>query len=119
MKSKAKVLAIFTAGLLVGALAMFLVMGSINQRQFADHYAMSVIEQASLGTELRAHRQDEVAKRIESSLPSYVLAIHQSKWLQSAPRSQSALRRVKDFYEINSLPVPEDISGILNNLPSK
>lgn len=118
MKSKAKVLAMFTAGLLVGALAMFLIMGHINQRQFADHYALSVIDQASLGTELRAHREDEVAKRIESSLPSYVLAIHQNKWLQSA-RSQSALHRVKDFYEINSLPVPENISGILNSLPSK
>ena len=119
MNSKAKVLAIFTTGLLVGALAMFLVMGRMNQRQFAEHYATSVIEQAALGTELRAHRQDEVAKRIEASLPSYVLAIHQNEWLQRAPRSKSALRGVKDFYEINSLPVPENISGILNNLPSK
>ncbi len=116
MKSKAKVLAIFTVGLLVGALPMFLVMGKINQRQFAEHHAMSLIEQASLGTELRANRQVEVSKRIEANLPSGVLAIHQNKWLQSAPHAQAALRRVKDFYEMNSLPVPEDISDILNNL---
>jgi hypothetical protein len=117
MKSKAKLLAIFTAGLLVGAVAMFLVMGKLNQKQFAEHYAMSLIEQASLGTELRANRQEEVSKRIEANLPSGVLAIHRNKWLQSAPHAQSALRRVKDFYEMNSLPVPEHIAGILNNLP--
>jgi hypothetical protein len=92
-------------------------MGKINQRQSAEHYAMSVIEQASLCTELRASRQEEVAKRIEASLPSYVLAIHQNAELQNAPHSQVALQRVRDFYEMNSLPIPEKILGILNDLP--
>jgi hypothetical protein len=119
MKSKAKVFAIFTSGLLIGALAMFLVIGKLNQKQMAEYYAMSLIEQASLGTELRAHRQEEVSKRIEANLPSGVLAIHRNKWLQSAPHAQSALRRVKDFYQMNSLAIPEDITSILNSLPSE
>ena len=117
MKSKAKALAIFTAGLLVGAFGMLLFMGKINQRQLAEHYAMSLIEQASLGTELRANRQAEVSKRIEANLPIGVLSINRNSWLQSAPHAPAALRMVKDFYDMNSLPVPEDIAGILNNLP--
>ena len=117
MKNKVRMLLIFIGGLLVGAFAMFLIMGEINQRQFAKHYAMSVIEQASLGTELRASRQGEVVKRIEASLPSYVLAIHRNAELQRSPQSQVALQRVKDFYEMNSLPVPQEIAGILNKLP--
>jgi hypothetical protein len=117
MKSRAKVLLVFIGGLLVGALATLLIMSKINRRQFAENYARSVIEQASLGTELRANRQDEVTKRIEANLPLYVLTIHRNEWLQTAPDAQVALRRVKDFYEMNSLPIPQEIAGVLNNLP--
>ena len=116
MNSKVKLLAIFLVGILTGALAVFFVAGRINQKQYADHYALGLIEQTFLGTEIRAGRQDEVARRIESNLPSYVLAIHQNKWLQS-DLSTTALHSVKNFYEINSLAVPDNISGILNGLP--
>ena len=118
MKSKVRLLAIFLGGLITGALAVFFALGRINQKQFADHYALGVIEQTSLGTEIRAGRQDAVAQRIEANLPSYVLAIHENNWLRS-DLSTTALHSVKNFYEINSLPVPENISGILNDLPSE
>jgi len=88
----------------------------MNQRLYARSYALGVIEQAFLATELRAHRQDELQKRIEANLPSAVLAIHQHKELQSVPESQSALRSVKDFYEMNAVPVPKEIVAILNDL---
>src|SRR6266545_4255462 len=115
MRNKAKTSLIFVVGLLVGAFVTFIIFGKMNQRL----YALSVMEQAFLATELRAHRQDELQKRIEANLPSAVLAIHQHKDLQNAPESQSALRSVKDFYEMNGVPVPKEITSILNEPSSK
>ena len=48
-----------------------------------------------------------------------MLAIHQHKELQSVPESQSALRAVKDFYEMNAVPIPQEIAEILNEFPSR
>src|SRR6266540_4586335 len=89
MRNKAKTSLIFVVGLLVGAFVTFIIFGKMNQRLYARSYALSVMEQAFLATELRAHRQDELQKRIEANLPSAVLAIHQHKDLQNAPESQS------------------------------
>jgi len=119
MRNKAKTSLIFVVGLLVGAFVTFIIFGKMNQRLYARSYALSVMEQAFLATELRAHRQDELQKRIEANLPSAVLAIHQHKDLQNAPESQSALRSVKDFYEMNGVPVPKEITSILNEPSSK
>ena len=49
---------------------------------YARSDAQSVMEQAFLATELRAHRQEDLQKRIEANLPGAVLAIHQHKHLQ-------------------------------------
>ena len=119
MKAKLKTAVIFVAGLLIGAAVTFLCLGRMNQQQFARSYATGVIEQAFLASELRANRQVELSKRIEANLPSAVLAIHQHTNLQSVPESQSALRSVKHFYEVNGLPVPTEIAGILNDVPSR
>jgi hypothetical protein len=119
MRNKAKTGLLFMVGLLIGAFASSIIFGKLNQRLYARSYALSVIEQAYLATELRAHRQDELQKRIEANLPSAVLAIHQHKELQSVPESQSALRAVKDFYEMNAVPVPKEITSILNDLSPK
>jgi hypothetical protein len=117
MRNKLIVLLIFTLGFTLGVLAAFIFVSKINQRQFAERYALDVIEQASLGTELRANRQVDVTRRIEENLPGYVLAIQHHKELQSTPRARIALRRVKDYYDVNSLPIPNDIADVLNSLP--
>ena len=118
MRTKLKTGLIFAIGLLIGAGVTFLCLGRMTQQQYARSYAIGVIEQAFLAGELRAKRQDELAKRIESNLPSGVLAIHQHSYLQSVPESKSALRSVKHFYEVNGLPVPTEIAGILSDVPS-
>lgn len=119
MNSKVKASLIFIAGLVLGSVATFIVIGKITQRQFAVQYSTAVIEQALLAIELRANKQEEIAKRIETRLPSYVLAIHQNKELRDAPNAQQALWRVKEFYTVNSLAVPNEISAILNALPAE
>ena len=117
MNSKVKALLIFVLGLVCGSLVTFIVFGKITQRQFAVQYSTDVIEQAALAIELRANKHEEIAKRIETRLPSYVLAIHQNKELLDAPNAQQALWRVKEFYTVNSIAVPNEISGILKDLP--
>ena len=117
MRSKAKMATMFIAGLLIGGLVTFIIAGKANQRLWARCVAIGLMEQAFIATELRTHRQDDLQRRAEANLPSAVLAIHQHKELQSVPESQSALRAVKDFYEMNSVPVPTEIAGILNGLP--
>ena len=116
MKSRAKMAAMFIVGLLIGASVTFVITGKANQRLWAQWFATGLMEQAFIATELRTHRQDELQRRAEANLPSAVLAIHQHKELQSVPESQTALRAVKDFYEMNSVPVPAEIAGILGSL---
>ena len=118
MRNKIKAGLLFVAGLLVGAFASFIILGRISQEMFARSYAQSVIEQAFLATELRAHRQEDLQKRIEANLPGAV-AIHQHKHLQVVPESRTALGSVKDFYEMNAVPMPKEIASILNDLSSK
>ncbi|PYS71591.1 MAG: hypothetical protein DMF69_09900 [Acidobacteria bacterium] len=119
MRTKLKTAVIFGVGLLIGAAVSFLCLGRMNQQQYARSYATGVIEQAFLASELRANRQVELSKRIESNLPGAVLAIHQNTSLQSVPESQSALRSVKHFYEVNGVTIPQEIAPILSDLPSR
>lgn len=118
MKNRVKQVLIFLGGLFVGALVIFIIMGRLNQQQYANSYTLGVMEKAFEATELRAHRHDELAKRIEATLPDGVLAIHRRKEFQNAPYGMSALRSVKHFYDVNSLPIPPEISDVLNSVPS-
>jgi hypothetical protein len=117
MRNKIKVSLVFTGGLLVGSLAIFIILGQLNFLRPADFFLMSAREQIFIATELRANRERQLQQRAEANLPTMVLAIHNDKKLLSAAGSQSVLRSVRDFYETNSLPIPAEISGILNAVP--
>jgi len=106
----------FIAGLLLGALVTFVLAGKANQRLWARSVATGVMEQAFIATELRTHREADLQRRAEANIVPAVLAIHQHKELQTVPESQAALRAVKDFYEMNSVPIPTEIADILNGL---
>lgn len=116
MPSKGKMVAMFIAGLVIGVVVTFVLAGKANQRMWARCVATGVMEQAFIATELRTHREGDLQRRAEANLPPAVLAIHQHKELQTVPESQAALRAVKDFYEMNSVAVPTEIAGILNDL---
>ena len=118
MRTKVKIGAMFIAGLLIGALMTLIIAGKGSQRMWARCVATGTMEQAFIASELRNHRQGDLQRRAEENLPPAVLAIHQHKELQTVPESQTALRAVKDFYEKNSVPVPAEISGILNGVAS-
>lgn len=104
MKNKGKLVLMFLGGLLVGALATFIITGKASQRMWARCVATSLMEQAFIATEIRTGRQADLQQRAEANLPAGVLAIHQHRELQTVPESQSAFCAVKAFYEINKYP---------------
>ena len=106
----------FIGGLLVGAVAMFITLSQITL-QYNDFYMQIAREQVFLASELRAKRERELQNRIEAGLPEIVLTIHNDSQLRKAAEAPSVLRQVRDFYELNSLPIPSEISGILNEVP--
>jgi hypothetical protein len=106
----------FIGGLLVGALATFIILGRLTF-QFRDHYMTVANEQVFIASELRAKRERELQNRVEAGLPEIVLTIHNDNQLRKAAGAPSVLRNIRDFYETNSLPVPSEISGILNQVP--
>lgn len=106
----------FIGGLLVGAVATFIILGQITL-QYRDYYMNVAHEQVFLASELRAKRERELQNRIEAGLPEIVLTIHNNSQLRKAAGAPSVLRNIRDFYELNSLPIPSEISEILNEVP--
>jgi hypothetical protein len=117
MKKPIKVTLIFIGGLLVGVLSTFIILGQISHLQYRDYVMMAAREQVFIASELRAHREQELQNRAEANLPQIVLAIHNNKKLQTAADAPLVLRSIRDFYELNSVPVPSEISSILNDVP--
>lgn len=106
----------FIGGLLVGAVATFLILGHITY-QYRDYYMNAAHEQVFIASELRAKRERELQGRVEAGLPEIVLTIHKDNQLRKAAGAPSVLRNIRNFYESNSLPIPSEISGILNEVP--
>ncbi len=117
MKNKIKFSLVFGAGFILGALTIFIILGQISYLTYRDFFMRSAKEQIFIASELRANRQHDLRERAEANLPDIVLSIHKDRSLQNAPDAGSVLRGVRDFYEINSLPIPEEISGILSGMP--
>ncbi|HKP81711.1 MAG TPA: hypothetical protein VJT69_06825 [Pyrinomonadaceae bacterium] len=106
----------FIGGLLIGAVATFIVLGQITF-QYRDYYMNAAHEQVFIASELRAKREHELQNRIEAGLPEIVLTIHNNSQLRKSAGAPSVLRNIRDFYEVNALPIPSEISGILNDVP--
>jgi hypothetical protein len=116
MQGRIKFALTFIAGLLAGAVAMFVVLGHVGRLEYRDYYMLAAQEQTFLASELRANRATQLQDRIEANLPDLVVTIHNDKRLRSAPQAEFVLRQIRDFYELNSLPVPAEISGILKDV---
>ena len=117
MKSQIKVAAVFIGGLVIGAFLTFIGLGQINRLEYRDFYMKSASEQVFIASELRAKRERELRERVEANLPGIVLTIHNDTKLRKAADAPFVLRQVRDFYELNSLPVPSEISSILDQAP--
>lgn len=117
MRHRIKFTLTFIAGLLAGAVAMFVILGHVGRLEYRDYYMLAAQEQAFLASELRAKRATQLQDRIEANLPDLVVTIHNDNRLRNAPQAEFVLRQIRDFYELNSLPIPAEISGILKDVP--
>lgn len=117
MKNKIKVALIFVAGLVVGAIATFIILGQMSYLRHRDFVMEAAREQTFIASQLRANRQRELGARAEANLPTIVLAIHNDRDLQAASGAPQVLKEIRDFYEMNSLPIPAEIAGILSSVP--
>jgi hypothetical protein len=110
---------VFISGLLGGAVATFIILGQMSVLEYRDYVLKSAREQVFIASQLRANRALDLQSRAEANLPSIVLAIHNDKKLRNAADAPFVLRQVKDFYELNSIPLPAEISGILGEIPPR
>ena len=110
---------VFIGGLLAGVVATFVILGQTSYLEYRDHYMKAASEQVFVASQLRANRERDLQSRVEATLPGIVLAIHNDKQLRNAADAPVVFRQIRDFYELNSIPVPPEISGILNEVPRK
>ena len=119
MKKVIKVSLIFIGGSLMGSLLTFVVLGQISYLQYRDYAMRAAREQVFIASELRGQRAEALQKSAEANLPEIVLAIQNDRQLQKAKDAPLVMREVRDFYELNGVPVPAKISGILSALPPR
>src|SRR5947207_14003430 len=119
MKKPIKVSLIFVGGLVAGALLTFVILGQISYLEYRDYAMRAAREQVFIASELRAHRAEELQARAEANLPEIVLTIHNDRKLQKAKDAPLVMREVRDFYQLNGVPVPAEISNILSALPRR
>lgn len=115
--NKLKYTLTFAGGLLTGTVVMFIILGQMNVLEYRDYVLKSAREQVFIASQLRAHRERDLQSRAEANLPGIVLAIHNDEKLRNAADAPLVLRQVKDFYELNSIAIPAEIAGILNEIP--
>jgi carbon starvation protein CstA len=119
MKKWIKVSMVFLGGLIAGGVLTFIILGQISYLQYRDYVMMAAREQVFIASELRAHRELELQNRAEANLPQIVLTIHNDQKLQKATQAPLVMRSIRDFYELNGVPVPKEIAGIISTLPPR
>ncbi len=105
---------LFLAGLLVGG-ALSWGAAFLRVRWLMGHLTGTMLAgQVHVLQEIRRGQSDQVAERIESSLPDHVRILDES-FPSSSGRSM-ALGMVSRYYERERIPPPEDVREILERL---
>lgn len=115
MKPSLGLVLLFLSGVAVGGTVIGVAVSRSYQKLYADQYVIGVRDQANVALSIRAGRQKVLADRIEASLPSYVMAIHDN--FGGNANATDSLWMIKAYYERNNRPVPAEISPILTSLP--
>jgi hypothetical protein len=117
MKAKTKVAVTFVCGFLAGAI---IVGGLVVWRyaiMFRQFYLTQVAGQVYTAREIYAGRSKQLGEHIVQSLPQYVLAVDQL--FGKSKKRLGILWQTQQFYEENSITIPENIAGILASLPPR
>lgn len=115
MKRSLGLVLLFLSGIAIGGMVIGVAVSRSYQKLYADQYVIGIRDQANVALSIRAGRQKVLADRIEASLPSYVIAIHDN--FGGNENATDSLWMIKAYYERNNRPVPAEISPILTALP--
>jgi thiol-disulfide isomerase/thioredoxin len=110
MKKTLLLLFVFVLGLAVGAAFVWHKFGEGS----VFLYAQDVEFRANIAMQLRLNNQEKLLKDLDESLPEFV---HALQYMRKNQWQQQALYKVKTYYQVNQLPVPPEITGLLNALP--
>jgi thiol-disulfide isomerase/thioredoxin len=114
MKKALLLLIIFIAGIALGATVVWFKFVILAGRGAAMIYSSFLESQADTALQLRFGAQDTFLKNLEFSLPDYVQAVNS---FGDYDYTRRALWKVKAYYTATGIPIPPEISGILNALP--
>ncbi|MFA6186041.1 MAG: hypothetical protein WC770_02355 [Phycisphaerae bacterium] len=117
MKTRLKMTMFFLAGCLIGTVVGGGLIAWQYTKLFKREYLVQVVDQANIVRDIYAGKSKEFADSIVRILPQYVIALN--KMYGKDEKKLPALWLIKRVYKENSIPVPEEISAILNSLPPK
>jgi hypothetical protein len=116
-KGKLKAVGFFLSGFLAGAI---LVVGLVAWRfsiLYRDWYYLQILDEANTAFMIRAGREEELVKNIETTIPQCIVAAD-SIWGSTEARLDS-FWYVKRYYERFDINVPAEIQPILDKLPPR
>ena len=114
MKKTFFLLVIFILGLTAGAAFVWYEYALPFGDGSVMMYAQNVEFRTEIAMQLRMGNEEKLLKDLDASLPEFTQAV---QYLRKNQWQQQALQKVKTYYEVNQLPVPSEIAGILNSLP--
>ena len=114
MKKTLLLLAVFIIGLAVGAAFVWYEYALPFGDGSVMMYAQNVEFRTEIAMQLRMGNEEKLLKDLDASLPEFTQAV---QYLRKNQWQQQALYKVKKYYQVNQLPFPPEIAGILNSLP--
>ena len=116
MKLTLVVLTALLAGIAVGLISAVFLPFPQTWGQFSAQYTLKVTEQISLASEIRAGRQDDLLRRIETRLPEYVETINGDPKMRNSDMGSASLSAIRSYYMKNHITVPNEIRAILEDV---
>ncbi len=112
-----KAIGLFLAGFVCGAVIFggLIVWG--YSRMFREQYYTGILSNANTVYMIRAGRQEQLLKNIDTNLRQCVLSV--DKLWGTDEKRLPALWYVQRYYQSFDLSVPEDIKDILESLPPR
>ena len=112
-----KALGLFTAGFVSGAIIFGGLVAWRYSLMFRDLYFTGILSNANTAYMIRADRQEQLLKTIETNIRQCVVSAD-ALWKTDEGRLP-AFWYVQRYYQSFDLSVPEDIRTILDNLPPR
>jgi hypothetical protein len=102
-------------GVVIGASTTYSARTHPYQNMAVNQYMSNVVYDTDNARVLRLGNAWGVNKRIETTLPRYVLTIDQQ--YRNHSMANTALQNIRRYHETNGIPIPTSIKPILNKVP--